>query len=176
MLAPTPVRFYQLFVGVYFVLRFSTDTLGSRALLDPRHRLQFGVVEVDSSTGQRSGKRRGSQTGSGGEKEMMASYILTASLRYALSAPGAPRPRYATIVLDEAFSKSSPAAAARIIEALRVFGLHPLFVTPNKEIALLKAHTSSAIIVHNKNKRATLTSLSWQQIEARDRKLAVPIQ
>lgn len=144
-------------------------TLASQALLDPRHRLQFFVVETDRITGQVSGRRTGSQTGSGGEKEMMASYILTASLSYALCPVGAPRPRYATIVLDEAFSKSSPAAASRIIDALRHFGLHPLFVTPNKEITLLKAHTRSAILVHNKDKRATLTSLSWQQIEAYDR-------
>jgi uncharacterized protein YPO0396 len=147
-------------------------TLGAQALLDPRHRLQFSVVEVDRTTGHNSGGRKGSQTGSGGEKEMMASYILTASLSYALCPVGASSPRYASIVLDEAFSKSSPVAAARIIEALRAFGLHPLFVTPNKEIALLKSHTRSAILVHNKNKRATLTSLSWEEIEthARSRK------
>src|SRR5690606_13042562 len=137
----------------------------SQALLDPRHRLQFFVSEVNRETGSTSGKRSGSHTGSGGEKEMMASFILTASLSYALSSAGAAKPRYATIVLDEAFSKSSPAAATRIIEALRIFGLHPLFVTPNKEISLLKSHTRSAIIVHNKNKRATLTSLTWEQIE-----------
>lgn len=141
-------------------------TLGSQALLDPRHRLQFAVVEVDRATGRNSGARKGSQTGSGGEKEMMASYILTASLSYALCPVGASMPRYASIVLDEAFSKSSPAAASRIIEALRAFGLHPLFVTPNKEISLLKAHTRSAILVHNKNRRATLTSLGWEQIDA----------
>lgn len=140
-------------------------TLASQALLDPRHRLQFSVVEVERTTGHTSGARKGSQTGSGGEKEMMASYILTASLSYALCPAGATVPRYASIVLDEAFSKSSPAAAARIIEALRAFGLHPLFVTPNKEIALLKSHTRSAILVHNKNQRATLTSLTWEEIE-----------
>jgi uncharacterized protein YPO0396 len=151
-------------------------TLGAQAMLDPRHRLQFSVVEVDRGTGRTSGARKGSQTGSGGEKEMMASYILTASLSYALCPDGATRPRYASIVLDEAFSKSSPAAASRIIEALRAFGLHPLFVTPNKEIALLKAHTRSAILVHNKNKRATLTSLTWEEIEshARARKASDP--
>lgn len=140
-------------------------TLGAQAMLDPRHRLQFSVVEVERTTGRASGARKGSQTGSGGEKEMMASYILTASLSYALCPDGATKPRYASIVLDEAFSKSSPAAASRIIEALRAFGLHPLFVTPNKEIALLKSHTRSAILVHNKNKRATLTSLTWEEIE-----------
>ncbi len=141
------------------------DRLASRALLDPRHRLQFFVTEVSRETGTASGRRTGSQTGSGGEKEMMASYILTASLSYALCPAGATRPRYATIVLDEAFSKSSPAAAAKIIKALNRFGLHPLFVTPNKEISLLKSHTRSAILVHNSGNQATLTSLTWEQIE-----------
>lgn len=163
---------YRALGEVVRLLREASEkrhTLGAQALLDPRHRLQFSVVEVDRATGRSSGGRKGSQTGSGGEKEMMASYILTASLSYALCPVGASLPRYASIVLDEAFSKSSPAAAARIIEALRAFGLHPLFVTPNKEIALLKSHTRSAILVHNKNKRATLTTLTWEEIESHAR-------
>ena len=95
----------------------------------------------------------------------MASYILTASLSYALCPPGASNPRYATIVLDEAFSKSSPAAATRIIEALGEFCLHPLFVTPEKELGLLKQHTRSAILVYKKDDRASLASLSWRELE-----------
>ena len=94
---------------------------GSRALLDPRYRLQFFVVEVDRQSGDRSPPRTGSQSGSGGEKELMASHILTASLSYALCPSEASRPLYGTVVLDEAFSKSSPSAASRIIEALRIF-------------------------------------------------------
>jgi len=41
---------------------------GSRALLDPRFRLQFFVVEVDRQTGDRSPPRSGSQSGSGGAR------------------------------------------------------------------------------------------------------------
>lgn len=142
-------------------------TLASKALLDPRHRLEFYVVEVDRETHAKSGRISGSQSGSGGEKEMMASYILTASLSYALCPPGAENPRYATIVLDEAFSKSSQAAATRIIKALRAFGLHPLFVTPNKEMSLLRSHTSSAILVHKRN----LTSMTWRELDQEQQKI-----
>jgi uncharacterized protein YPO0396 len=114
---------------------------GSRALLDPRHRLQFFVVEVDRQTGDRSPPRTGSQSGSGGEKELMASHILTASLSYALCPAEAACPLYATVVLDEAFSKSSPSAASRIIEALRIFCAQ----RPKKE--------------------ASLASISWETLE-----------
>jgi len=138
---------------------------GSRALLDPRFRLQFFVVEVDRQTGDRSPPRSGSQSGSGGEKELMASHILTASLSYALCPPEANRPLYGTVVLDEAFSKSSPSAAARIIEALRIFCLHPIFVTPNKEIGLLKQHTQKVICVQRLGKEASLASISWEKLE-----------
>jgi uncharacterized protein YPO0396 len=134
---------------------------GSLSLLDPRYRLEFFVREVDRVTHEKSGRIAGSQTGSGGEKEMMASYILTASLSYALCPKGSTQPRYATIVLDEAFSKSSQSAASKIIQALREFGLHPLFVTPNKEMSLLRSNTRSAILVHN----ATLTSLTWRELD-----------
>jgi len=145
----------------------NTRTLASKALLDPRHRLEFYVVEVCRETHAKSGRISGSQSGSGGEKEMMASYILTASLSYALCPPSAENPRYATIVLDEAFSKSSQAAATRIIKALRAFGLHPLFVTPNKEMSLLRSHTSSAILVHKRS----LTSLTWRDLDEKQQNL-----
>lgn len=138
---------------------------GSKALLDARFRLQFFVVEVDRQTGDRSPPRTGSQSGSGGEKELMASHILTASLSYALCPSEAIRPLYGTVVLDEAFSKSSPSAAARIIEALRIFCLHPIFVTPNKEIGLLKQHTQKVICVQRPRKEASLASISWETLE-----------
>lgn len=140
-------------------------TQGARALLDPRYRLQFEVSVLDRESGVIIETRTGSQGGSGGEKEIIASYILTASLSYALCPDGASLPLFGTIVLDEAFSKSSQAVAGRIISALNEFGLHPLFVTPNKEMRLLRAHTRSAILVHRKHQQATLTSLSWEELE-----------
>ncbi len=139
---------------------------GSKALLDPRFRLQFFVVEVDRQTGDQSPPRTGSQSGSGGEKELMASHILTASLSYALCPPAASHPLYGTVILDEAFSKSSPSAASRIIEALRIFCLHPIFVTPNKEVGLLKQHTRKVICVQRPGKEASLASISWERLEA----------
>lgn len=137
---------------------------GSLALLDPRYRLNFFVKEVDRETGKESARRSGSQSGSGGEKELMASHILTASLSYALCPVGANRPLYGTIVLDEAFSKSSQSAASRIVEALKVFGLHPIFVTPNKEIGLLKKHTRRAICVQRGAEGSNLATISWEKL------------
>lgn len=143
-------------------------TLGSRALLDPRYRLGFSVSVRGRGDDPKVDHRKGSQGGSGGEKEVFASYILTASLSYALCPPGSSRPRYATIVLDEAFSKSSHAAASRIVEALREFGLHPLFVTPNKEMRLLRRHTRSLIIVYRGDSSdATVSTLSWEELDAK---------
>ncbi len=150
------------------LLRDASDskrTVGARALLDPRYRLQFAVSVLDRETAEVIETRTGSQGGSGGEKEIIASYILTASLSYALCPDGASQPLFGTIVLDEAFSKSSQAVAGRIISALNEFGLHPLFVTPNKEMRLLRTHTRSAILVHRKDLQATLTSLSWEELE-----------
>lgn len=69
------------------------------------------------------------------------------------------------MVLDEAFSRTSQAVAARIVAALRAFGLHPLFVTPNKELRLLREHTRRAILVHREGSRARLASLSWEEID-----------
>ena len=142
-------------------------TRAAQALMDARYRLQFAVHVLDRTTGQVLERRTGSQGGSGGEKEIIASYVLTASLSYALCPQGRSQPLFASIVLDEAFSKSSQAVAARIIQALREFGLHALFVTPNKELRLLRNHTRSAVLVHRLGRQATLASLSWQELDAR---------
>jgi uncharacterized protein YPO0396 len=137
----------------------------SLALLDARHRLQFAVLVMDRESGQLVERRTGSQGGSGGEKEIISSYVLTASLSYALCPKGEARPVFGSIVLDEAFSKSSQAVAARIIQALREFGLHALFVTPNKEVRLLRNHTRSAVVVHRRRDgQASMVSLSWQEL------------
>ena len=144
-------------------------TIGARELLDPRYRLHFSVSVICRDTGAILETRTGSQGGSGGEKEIIASYVLTASLSYALCPEGGSRPLFGTIVLDEAFSKSSQAVASRIVNALTEFGLHPLLVTPNKELRLLREHTRSAILIHRKGQQATMTSLSWEELESHAR-------
>ncbi|WP_309386422.1 ATP-binding protein [Cerasicoccus frondis] len=152
------------------LLRDAVDkkhTVGARALLDPRFRLEFHGLEIDRETDAVVERFKGSQGGSGGEKEIIASYILTASLCYALSPEGGRFPLHSTIVLDEAFSKSSRAVANRIVNALREFKLHPIFVTPNKEMRLLRQHTRSVVYVHRKDARATLASISWRELESR---------
>lgn len=141
-------------------------TLGAKALLDPRFRLEFKVSVIDRQNGHTIETRRGSQGGSGGEKEIIASYVLTASLSYALCPDGSSLPLFGTIVLDEAFSRSSHAVAGRIIAALKEFGLHALFITPNKEMRLLRNHTRSAIVVHRKGMASSLITLSWQELDA----------
>lgn len=159
---------YRALVALIAQLREHVErkaTVAARALLDPRHRLQFFVQVLSREDHQLIEIRTGSKGGSGGEKEIIASYVLTASLSYALCPEGATRPLFGSVILDEAFSKSSQAVAARIIEALRQFGLRPLFITPNKEMRLLRAHTRSAVLVHRRGQRAATASLSWEEID-----------
>ena len=148
-------------------------TLGAKALLDPRFRLEFKVSVLDRDSGSVIETRSGSQGGSGGEKEIIASYVLTASLSYVLCPDGSNRPLFGTIVLDEAFSRSSHAVAGRIISALGAFHLHALFITPNKEMRLLRKHTRSAVVVHRRGNESNLTPVSWQALdEAREQRAA----
>ncbi len=140
-------------------------TQGAKALLDPRFRLEFAVSVIDRESRNVIETRTGSQGGSGGEKEIIASYVLTASLSYALCPDGSSRPLFGTIVLDEAFSRSSHAVAGRIIAALREFGLHAVFITPNKEMRLLRHHTRSAVVVHRRGVESSLVSLSWEALD-----------
>ncbi len=141
-------------------------TQAAKSLLDPRYRLEFSIQILSRDQDQLLESRTGSQHGSGGEKEIIASYILTASLSYALNPKGYAAPKFATIIIDEAFSKSSQAVGGRIVKAIFAFGLHPIFVTPNKEMQLLRHHTNSAVLVHKRGVEATLSNWSWQKIDA----------
>lgn len=51
------------------------------------------------------------------------------------------------------------------IAALREFGLHAVFITPNKEMRLLRDHTRSAIVVHRRGQDSNMASLSWEELE-----------
>ena len=159
---------YRALQELVMLLRDACDhsrNLGPKALLDPRFRLEFAVSVIDRETREVIETRTGSQGGSGGEKEIIASYVLTASLSYALCPDGSTRPLFGTIVLDEAFSRSSHAVAGRIIAALREFGLHAVFITPNKEMRLLRHHTRSAVVVHRRGAESSVVSLSWEALD-----------
>ncbi len=159
---------YRALQGIVAQLRDACQrktTGGAKALLDPRFRLEFKVSMIDRESGSVISSRSGSQGDSGGEKESIASFVLTASLSYALCPDGSSRPLFGTIVLDEAFSRSSNAVASRIIAALKEFGLHALFITPNKEMRLLRKHTRSAIVVHRRGFKSSLTPLSWRELD-----------
>lgn len=158
---------YKALAKLIALLRDACDrqrTQGAKALLDPRFRLEFSVSIRERSSHQEISRFKGSQSGSGGEKEIIASYVLTASLSYALCPAGSSHPLFGTIVLDEAFSRSSQAVASRIIAALHEFGLHAIFITPNKEMRLLRNHTRSAIVVHRRGPYSMLTSMSWRAL------------
>ena len=150
-------------------------TVAAKSLLDPRFRLEFKVSVINRTTGVVVQTQSGSQSGSGGEKELFASYVLTASLSYALCPDGSSRPKFGTIVLDEAFSRSSQVVAGRIISALRAFGLHTLFITPNKEMRLLRNHTRSAIVVHRRGLESFLVSMSWHELEQKKPPASGPV-
>lgn len=159
---------YKALQDLVMLLKDACDhsrNLGPKALLDPRFRLEFAVSVVDRETKEVIETRTGSQGGSGGEKEIIASYVLTASLSYALCPDGSSRPLFGTIVLDEAFSRSSHAVAGRIIAALKEFGLHAVFITPNKEMRLLRHHTRSAVVVHRRGTESSVVSLSWEALD-----------
>lgn len=159
---------YKALQQVIFLLRDAAErkrVSGSLALLDPRYRLTFSVSVLDRDSHIVIHNRKDSKGDSGGEKEIIASHVLTAALSYALCPAGSSRPLFGTVVLDEAFSRSSHTVAGRIIAALSEFGLHPLFVTPNKELRLLRSHTRSAILVHRCGAISGMTSLSWEELD-----------
>ena len=142
-------------------------TLWSKGLLDPRYRIAFSAARIDRKTDSVLSEMSGSASGSGGEKEILTNYLLTASLCYAFTNGGQNPLRFGNIILDEAFSKTSEARASGIIEAAKSFGFSPIFITPNKELGLLKDNTSLAIYIRMINSRSSFHELSWEVFSER---------
>src|SRR5699024_3795780 len=69
---------------------------------------------------------------SGGQNERLATFCLAAALRYQLAGTGQEVPRYAPIIIDEAFSKRAGKFITAAVEAFRHFAFQVLLATPGK--------------------------------------------
>lgn len=109
----------------------TNDDLTSRAILDVRRHVHFHAEEVNTAGEVVHAHESGGPL-SGGQNERLTTFCLAAALRYQLAGTGVDVPRYAPIIIDEAFSKGAGKFITAAMESFRHFGFQVVLANPGK--------------------------------------------
>lgn len=107
------------------------EDLASRAILDVRRHVHFHAEEVNEAGEVVHAHESGGPL-SGGQNERLTTFCLAAALRYQLAGTGVDVPRYAPIIIDEAFSKGAGKFITAAMESFRHFGFQVILANPGK--------------------------------------------
>ena len=134
--------------------RFAADDPESRrwseTVLDVRLAFTFYGREEDSD-GVTVHTYRNTAAGSGGEQEKLVAFCLAAALSYNLAdGSSAGQPRFAPLMLDEAFSKSDETFASQALAAFDEFGFQLLMAAPIRMSGVLEPFIGQAILVEKR--------------------------
>ncbi|MEV6987479.1 SbcC/MukB-like Walker B domain-containing protein [Sphaerisporangium sp. NPDC051017] len=94
---------------------------------------------------------RNTASNSGGEQEKLVAFCLAAALSYNLAGPDSGgRPRFAPLMLDEAFSKSDETFSAQALSAFDEFGFQLLVAAPIRMSGVLEPFIGQAILIEKR--------------------------
>ncbi len=139
----------------YQSLSVILDRLGSenaedqrwrRLVLDTRLHVRFIASEVDGD-GRVVNTYVDSASLSGGQAQKLVFFCLAAALRFRLAEADEDYPRYATVVLDEAFDRADPAFTRTAMDIFTEFGFHMVLATPLKLIQTLSPYVDGTVVI-----------------------------
>ncbi|RBD10096.1 ATP-binding protein, partial [Xanthomonas oryzae pv. oryzae] len=113
-------------------------------VLDVRLHVEFVGVELDAATRQQVEIYRSGAGKSGGQRQKLATTCLAAALRYQLGGEDGELPRYAAVVLDEAFDKADNEFTALAMNIFENFGFQMVVATPLKSVMTLEPFIGGA--------------------------------
>ncbi|WP_309300504.1 SbcC/MukB-like Walker B domain-containing protein, partial [Xanthomonas oryzae] len=116
-------------------------------VLDVRLHVEFVGVELDAATRQQVEIYRSGAGKSGGQRQKLATTCLAAALRYQLGGEDGELPRYAAVVLDEAFDKADNEFTALAMNIFENFGFQMVVATPLKSVMTLEPFIGGACFV-----------------------------
>lgn len=125
-------------------------------MLDVRFHVEFMAIELDAEGHQLEVFRSGAGK-SGGQRQKLATTCLAAALRFQLGGDEG-WPRYASVVLDEAFDKADHEFTATAMRIFQRFGFQMVVATPLKSISTLEPFIGGACLVEisERNRSALL--------------------
>ncbi len=140
----------------FAVLRQLVERLGAQdpehrrwreQVLDVRLHVEFVGVEVEVDTRRQVEVYRSGAGKSGGQRQKLATTCLAAALRYQLGGEDGHLPRYAAVVLDEAFDKADNEFTALAMNIFDNFGFQMVVATPLKSVMTLEPFIGGACFV-----------------------------
>jgi len=125
-------------------------------VLDVRFHVEFMAIELDAEGHQLEVFRSGAGK-SGGQRQKLATTCLAAALSFQLGGDEG-WPRYASVVLDEAFDKADHEFTATAMRIFQRFGFQMVVATPLKSISTLEPFIGGACLVEisERNRSALL--------------------
>ena len=133
------------------VARLAADTPEDRRwreqVLDVRQHVEFIGVEVEAESRRQVEVYRSGAGKSGGQRQKLATTCLAAALRYQLGGDDGHLPRYAPVVLDEAFDKADNEFTALAMGIFENFGFQMVVATPLKSVMTLEPFIGGACFV-----------------------------
>ncbi|MDU2058268.1 MAG: SbcC/MukB-like Walker B domain-containing protein, partial [Dermabacter sp.] len=147
----------QYLMGIITKAR-TNDDLASRAILDVRRHVRFHAEEVNTEGEVVHAHQSGGPL-SGGQNERLTTFCLAAALRYQLAGTGVDVPRYAPIIIDEAFSKGAGKFITAAMESFRHFGFQVVLANPGKNPQALAPFIGGVGVVSIREDRYSSVSL-----------------
>ncbi|MBS0591766.1 MAG: ATP-binding protein [Proteobacteria bacterium] len=143
-------------------------------VLDVRLHVEFAGIESDAQTGRQIEVYRSGAGKSGGQRQKLATTCLAAALRYQLGGEDGYLPRYAPVVLDEAFDKADNEFTALAMGVFENFGFQMVVATPLKSVMTLEPFIGGACFVDIRDRNAS--SVLLIEYDEAGKRLALPEQ
>lgn len=140
-------------------------------VLDVRQHVEFIGRETDLDGNVVELYRSGSGK-SGGERQKLATTCLAAALRYQLGGRDRTLPRYAAVILDEAFDKADSEFTALSMNIFVQFGFQMIVATPLKSVMTLEPFIGGACFVDIRDRN--VSSVLLIEYDSEDQKLKLP--
>jgi uncharacterized protein YPO0396 len=154
---------------------FTADTTEARRwrtnVLDVRNTFAFYAREVDQDNNTHA-THSNTAVNSGGEQEKFVAFCLAAALSYNLAdADSHGIPRFAPLMLDEAFSKSDEEFSAQALSVFDEFGFQLLIAAPIRMSGIVEPFIGQAILVEKRTTadgaRSDAASATFGELAAR---------
>jgi len=121
-------------------------------VLDVRLHVEFLGRESDAE-GAPVEVYQGGAGKSGGQRQKLATTCLAAALRYQLGGEDRALPKYAPVILDEAFDKADNEFTAQAMTIFAKFGFQMIVATPMKSVMTLEPFIGGACFVDIRERR-----------------------
>ena len=128
------------------------DRLWREQVLNVRVHVSFQGVEFDDKGTVVEVYESGAGK-SGGQQQKLTMTCLVAELRYQLGGSRAVRPKYAAVVIDEAFDKADSEFTDISMRIFSDFGFQPVLATPEKGLYTLEPYMGSFSYVSCRERR-----------------------